>query len=146
VVEKHLPPHSMQLHEAPGIHISSVCVCVCICVCVCVCVRLLQHCCWALRFPGQLGLTAPSGYRRSPKPSSASFLLSFSLFFALLHLLRLPLFHALSSHNTVGVYVKFLEFLRAPLSGICPLFSAGGKFPSPYSGITWCVGGGPVSL
>lgn len=56
-----------------------------------------------------------------PNPPPPLFF-SLSVSFTLLHLLRLPLFHALSSHNTVGgAELKYLELLWAPLSGICPL-------------------------
>lgn len=65
-----------------------------------------------------------------PQPTSTAFL------FSLVHVLRLPLFHALSSHNNVGgAELEYLEFLWAPLSGICPLLGCR-KFSSRHWGIT----------
>lgn len=103
-------------------------------ICVSVCKILLQLLLSPLRsltFPGQLRLTAQSGYYRSP---TLLHLLSFLFqsLLTLLHFLRLPLFHALSSHNTVGgAELEYLEFPWAPLSGICPLLGCW-KFSSPH--------------
>lgn len=85
-------------------------------------VRLLQLLSGPLRsqtFPRTASIDSAVGI-----PQTLLHLFSFLLrsLFTLLHFLRLPLFHALSSHNTVGgAELEYLEFLRAPLSGICPL-------------------------
>lgn len=88
---------------------------------VSVCKRLLQLLLGPLRSltsPERLRLTAQSRYRWSPT-LLLLFSFPFQSPFALLHLLRLPLFYALSSHNTVGgAELEYLEVLWASLSGI----------------------------
>lgn len=59
----------------------------------------------------------------SLRPSSTSLSFLSKSLFTLFHLLRLPLFHALSSNNTVGgAALEYAGFLWAPSSGICLLF------------------------
>lgn len=106
---------------------------------MCECLRFSCSCCRDLRGPSRLPrqprLTAQSGHQRS----SALLHLRPFLFrplYAFLHSLRLPLFHALSSQNTVGGgQLEYLEFPWAPLSGICPLLGCR-KFSSPHWRIT----------
>ncbi len=106
---------------------------ICVCERVSVCKRLLQLLLGPQRtqtFPGQLRLTAQSGYCRSPTLLHL-FSFHFQSLFALLYFLRLPLFHALSSHNTVGGgELEYLEFLWAPLSVQCV-----GNFPHLTEGL-----------
>lgn len=87
-----------------------------------------RSCCLALlgpTFPEQFRLTAQSGYGWSPTLLHFSFSLWVFFFF-----LRLPLFHTLSSHNTVGGgELVYLVFLWAPLSEFHPLSSCR-TFPS----------------
>lgn len=88
----------------PGIHILSVCV-----------KSSCSTVSWTVFIDSAVG--KPS----VPQPSSTSFLFSFSLFFALLHLVRLLVFHALSSYDTVGGAERYLEFLRAASLRFYPL-------------------------
>lgn len=106
---------------------------------MCECLRFSCSCCRAFqgpsRLPRQPRLTAQSGHQHSP---ALLHLLPFLFrpLYAFLHSLRLPLFHALSSQNTVGGgQLEYLEFPWAPLSGISPLLGCR-KFSSPHWRIT----------
>lgn len=104
---------------------------------MCECLRFSCSC-RALRGPSRLPRqprsTAQSGHQHS---SALLHLLPFLFrpLYAFLHSLRLPLFHALSSQNTVGGgQLEYLEFPWAPLSRICPLWGVG-NFPHLIEGL-----------
>lgn len=101
--------HTYETHERPEVSIYER-------MCACKAAPQLLS---GPRGPSAFPCTAPFDSTGSPNAPSTSFLLSFGLVFTLLHFLCLPLFHALSSHHTVGgAEQQYLEFPRAPVSGI----------------------------